>query len=176
MDAIRYPIGMFIPIDNPTNDDRERTSEQIRQLTKSLRSMLMGLDHEQLNTPYRQDGWSVRQIVHHLADNDMNAYSRLKRALTEEEPLAGSYREDLWAELHDYKDLPVENSLLLLETLHQRLLILLQGLEPQHYYRTLRTQLLGVITIDTAIQRFVWHNHHHMAQITSLLQRKGWSG
>lgn len=176
MDPLRFPLGAFTPIEHPSHEDRARTRTQISELASTLRSMVQRLDHEQLDTPYRQEGWTIRQIVHHLADNDMNAYFRLKRALTEESPLASSYREDLWAEQRDYKELPIENSLILLEKLHQRLSILLQHLEPHQYARPLQTKALGVITIDTALQRFVWHNQHHMAQISALLQRKGWNG
>lgn len=175
MDPLRFPLGSFIPIEHPSHEDRARIRAQISGLASMLRSMIQRLNHEQLDTPYRQEGWTIRQIIHHLADNDMNAYLRLKRALTEEEPMASSYREDLWAEQQDYKQLPIENSLTLLELLHQRLSILIQHLEPHQYMRTLQTQALGVITIDTALQRFVWHNRHHMAQIASLLQRKGWN-
>ena len=106
--------------------------------------------------------------------NDMNAYLRLKRALTEEEPLSNSYREELWAELGDYMETPIETSILLLESLHSRLYILLIRMKPVEFTRTLRTQALGVITIDTALQRFVWHNRHHIAQIQTLIDRMRW--
>lgn len=109
-----------------------------------------------------------------MADNDMNAYIRFKRALTEDEPMGGSYREDIWAELSDYKDVHIENSLFLMETLHIRFLILLDGLKPDDFRRKLNTQVLGKISLDIALQRFVWHNQHHISQIQSLIRSMGW--
>ncbi|GMK41310.1 hypothetical protein PCCS19_43660 [Paenibacillus sp. CCS19] len=104
----------------------------------------------------------------------MNAYLRLKRALTEEQPKASSYREDLFAELNDYSDASIELSIALLEALHNRLVIVLKSLSEDQFQRTLQTGLLGIITIDIAVQRFEWHNRHHMAQIQSLIERMGW--
>jgi uncharacterized damage-inducible protein DinB len=174
MDHLRYPIGHFVPISNPTIEERNYVIDLIPDISKTLKEMTGPLNLEQLQTAYRPDGWTIQQVVHHIADNDMNAYLRFKRALTEDEPLASSYREDSWAELGDYKEAPIETSITLLESLHSRFYILLRNLGPDDFIRTLRTQLLGVITVDTALQRFVWHNQHHMAQIHSLLDRKRW--
>lgn len=174
MEQIRFPIGYFEPVLHPTSEERFCFINQIPEITITLRSLVINLDADQLQIPYRSDGWTITQIVHHLADNDMNAYIRFKRALTEDTPLPGSYREDLWAELHDYRTVPIETSILLLEHLHSRFLILLHGLKPEDYSRKLRTQVLGDITLDTALQRFVWHNRHHIAQIESLIDRRGW--
>ncbi|WP_326998803.1 DinB family protein [Cohnella kolymensis] len=120
MDKVRYPIGHFVPIPNPSVEERRNFILQIPELSKSLRNILKKLDSDKLQIPYRPDAWTIQQIVHHLADNDMNAYLRFKRALTEDDPLAHSYREDLWAELSDYKDVPIETSISLLELLHSR--------------------------------------------------------
>ncbi|MCD9025473.1 YfiT family bacillithiol transferase [Cohnella silvisoli] len=174
MEKLRFPIGHFEPILTPSSEERQSFINQIPNISITLRSLLKDLTPNQLQTPYRLNGWTIQQIVHHLADNDMNAYLRFKRALTEEEPLADSYREDLWAELSDYKNVPIETSLLLLEILHSRFLILLNGLNPDDFNRRLRTQVLGKITIDTALQRFVWHNQHHISQIKSLIVSKCW--
>ncbi|BBI35820.1 YfiT family bacillithiol transferase [Cohnella abietis] len=174
MDEIRFPIGQFEPNLNPTDEDRSYVISQIPNITLTLKSLVENLTPDQLQIPYRPNGWTIQQIVHHLADNDMNAYLRFKRALTEFEPLGNSYREDLWAELIDYKEIPVEESILLLEVLHRRLLILLNGLAPDEFNRGLRTQVLGTITLDTALQRFVWHNQHHISQIKSLMDSEGW--
>lgn len=103
----------------------------------------------------------------------MNAFIRLKRALTEDEPVASSYREDLWAELGDYEHVPIEVSIQLLESLHRRMYVLLQHLDAGDFDRRFTTQALGSITIDVAVQRFVWHNRHHIAQIRNFIQRKG---
>ena len=171
MNDIRFPIGRFEPIGAQTDEGRRALIGEIPGLADQLRKLIVGLPPERLLIPYREGGWTIAQIVHHLADNDMNAYLRFKRALTEEEPLAGSYREDLWAELPDYGKLPPEHSLLLLETLHARFAVLLANLEPAEFKRKLRTQALGSVTLDVALQRFVWHNRHHRSQIETFLVR-----
>lgn len=173
MDRLRYPIGHFVANPNSSAQERINCTKQIPGFSKSLRDILKNLDHDQLQTSYRPGGWTIQQVVHHMADNDMNAYLRLKRALTEDEPQASSYREDLWAELSDYQDVPIQTSITLLEALHSRLITLLHSLSPDDFDRTLKTQALGVITIDIALQRFVWHNEHHISQIRSLINSKG---
>jgi hypothetical protein len=126
---------------------------------------VQNLNTEQLLTPYRPGGWSVQQVVHHLADNDMNAYKS---------PIAGSYREELWAELSDYQDTPIETSLVLLESLHQRFVVLLCSLSPLQFHRTFLSPTHGTMSLDIATQRFSWHGRHHIAQIDSLKERMGW--
>ncbi|MGF6355471.1 putative damage-inducible protein DinB [Paenibacillus sp. 4624] len=167
-EKIRFPIGRFEPHFEFTDEDRKHILDQIPEIAKTLRESVQDLKDEELRTPYRRGGWTITQIVHHLADNDMNAYIRFKRALTEEEPLASSYREDLWASLQEYKDLPLEDSIQLLEILHKRFLTLLRGLQSEQFNRKLRTEVLGTISLDVAIQRLVWHGQHHVAQIKSL--------
>lgn len=167
LDRLRYPIGKFDPIDDVTSEARVGFVEQIPDIIVVLKRLIALLTPEQLERSYREGGWSIKQIVHHMADNNMNAYLRFKRALTEDEPMGSSYREDLFAELSDYKDVPVENSLNLLELLHGRFHILLQGMSEQDFHRKLATQVLGSITLDIALQRFVWHNRHHTAQIAA---------
>ncbi len=170
-DDIRYPIGQFIPVSNPSVEERNEFVKQIPEITRSLQAILQPLEPEQLHIPYRPGGWTIQQIVHHMADNDMNAFLRFKRSLTENEPFAASYREDLFAELNDYTNTPIATSLILLEALHDRFVILLEGMNDQDFQRTLRTQALGVITLDTALQRFLWHNRHHISQIKNLIDR-----
>ncbi|WP_308635531.1 YfiT family bacillithiol transferase [Paenibacillus silvisoli] len=172
IDRLRYPIGKFEAMPQCTNEDRAAFISHIPDLTKLLRACAALLKPGQLDIPYREGGWSVRQIAHHMADNDMNAYLRFKRALTEEEPLASSYREDLFAELPDYGAMPLEDSILLLEVLHRRFFVLVQKLPPEAFSRTLRTLALGTVTLDTALQRFVWHNRHHIAQIEAFALSK----
>ncbi|MDQ6420581.1 putative metal-dependent hydrolase [Paenibacillus sp. LHD-117] len=174
MDDIRFPIGSFQPISVSSHEERATWIHECSQIVNSLRSKIGGLRPEQFNVPYRPDGWTIKQIIHHMADNDMNAYLRFKRALTEAEPLASSYREDLFAELVDYTHTPVELSILLLEALHQRFVILLTRLRPTDFERKLTTPLLGSITLDIALQRFVWHNKHHISQIESFVKRMEW--
>ncbi|NHN30436.1 YfiT family bacillithiol transferase [Paenibacillus agricola] len=174
MDKLRYPIGHFVANPHLSVEERNHCIEQIPDISKSLKEVLENLDSEQLQIPYRPDGWTTQQVVHHMADNDMNAYLRLKRALTEDDPIASSYREDLFAELNDYRDVPVQTSLTLLEALHSRLFILLHSLSQVDFSRKFTTQALGPITIDIALQRFVWHNRHHIAQIRGLKEDNGW--
>ncbi|WP_314589856.1 YfiT family bacillithiol transferase [Paenibacillus terrigena] len=171
LDPIRFPIGQFEPTINITDEDRNNLIHQIPEMSHRLRAITQDLSPIQMDTPYRQEGWTIRQIIHHLADNDMNAYLRFKRALTEDEPMSNTYREDLWAELHDYQQIPIEDSIFLLELLHRRFYILLRGMEPVDFHKKLRTAVLGSITLDIALQRFVWHNRHHMAQIESLIDK-----
>ncbi|MDR6716376.1 YfiT family bacillithiol transferase [Paenibacillus amylolyticus] len=171
---IRFPIGHFEPSLKFSNEDRIHIIDRIPGITKTLKDITQHLIDDQLCTPYREGGWTITQIVHHLADNDMNAYIRFKRALTEEEPMASSYREDLWVSLHDYWNTPIEESILLMEILHKRFLALLYGLHPDQFRRTLRTEVLGTISLDMAIQRFVWHGQHHIAQIKSCISSQRW--
>lgn len=165
MDASQRGLILFEPVMEPTAEQRERFISQVPEIVIELKKALGGFSTHQLKLHYRPGKWSIQQIVHHMADNDMNAYIRFKRALTEEEPLAGSYREDLWAELSDYADAPAESSIMLLDMLHTRFHILLRGLLPEAFSRKLRTQVLGSISLDVALQRLIWHNRHHMAQI-----------
>ncbi|MFK4475765.1 hypothetical protein ABH897_005559 [Paenibacillus sp. RC73] len=174
MDQIKYPIGQFQPKNNLSNDEIIYLIKQIPELIKRLNTLLIGLEQYQLETPYRPNGWTVKQVIHHLADNDMNAYLRFKRGLTENNPLANTYREDSWGELIDYKKLPVENSLSLIEILHHRFLVLLKELSIEEYKRTIQTEVLGIITLETAIQRFIWHHKHHASQIENLIRREKW--
>jgi len=169
-DLIRFPIGSFEPNTNMTDEERSHIIRQIPEISLRLRAIMEGLTPDQLDTSYRQGGWTIRQIVHHLADNDMNAYLRFKRALTEDEPMASSYREDRWAELPDYQETSIEDSIDLMELLHRRFYILVRKMEPETFKRKLRTEVLGSITLDTALQRFVWHNRHHLAQIELLFR------
>lgn len=173
-DIIRYPIGYFQSIQKASPELREQWMDQLSNISCNLRAIVVQLEDGHLHTPYRPGGWNIQQIAHHMADNDMNAYLRFKRALTEEEPEGSTYREDLWAELSDYKLLPVEDSISLIDLLHRRFLLLLRSLHPEDFGRKLRTQALGIITLDTALQRFVWHNQHHLAQIRTSSVRNGW--
>lgn len=171
MDQVRFPIGHFQPRDNFIQDQLADLIKQIPELIKKLKSLLHGIEDQKLNIPYRTNGWTIKQIIHHLADNDMNAYLRFKRGLTEDNPFATTYREDLWAELNDYKTLPIENSLALLELLHHRFYHLLIELDQDHFKRTILTEVLGEIKLDIALQRFIWHNNHHIAQIENQLRK-----
>ncbi|MGE5207232.1 MAG: YfiT family bacillithiol transferase, partial [Chlamydiota bacterium] len=129
---------------------------------------------QQLDTPYRPQGWTVRQVVHHVPDSHMNAYIRLKLALTESEPTIKPYDQQLWAELADTRQTPMETSLTLLECLHQRWVMLLKSIADGDWQRTFRHPELGVVRLDTNLALYAWHGRHHVAHITSLRERMGW--
>ncbi len=173
-DHFRYPIGQFQPIHNPTLEQRNRSIQDISEIAKILRLNVKNLTIEQLHTPYRPGGWTILQVVHHMADNDMNAFIRFKKALTEDNPIASTYREDMWAELSDYRSTPVETSLILLESLHSRFVALLRSLRPTDYKRTFTSPTHGIMSLDVAAQRYAWHGRHHIAQISSLKERLEW--
>lgn len=174
LELLRYPIGRFAGVANRNAEARNESIQIISQLAADLRIMVEPLTDEQLNTPYRPGGWTVRQVVHHLADTGMYAVLRFKRGLTEEEPQIPSYRQDLWAECSDYTEEPAESSLKLMELLNRRFVTLLNALEEADYNKIFVSAGLGTMTLDTAVQRYVWHNRHHQAQITSLIRRNGW--
>ncbi|WP_127586266.1 YfiT family bacillithiol transferase [Paenibacillus koleovorans] len=173
MDPLRYPIGSFQPVESFRMEQQLAYEDQLLRFAPLLRETVRDWRPNQLDTPYRPGGWTVRQVIHHLADNDMNAILRFKRALTEEQPTAGTYREADFAELADYTA-DVELSITLLESLHSRFIILLRSLQPSHFDRTFVSPTHGRMTLAVAAQRLVWHNHHHLAHIAALKQRMGW--
>ncbi len=175
MSDLRFPIG---PWDRRTSlDAAERRSliEQIAATPAALRDAVRGLDDAQLDTPYREGGWSVRQVVHHLPDSHMNSYIRFKLALTETEPTIRPYDEDAWSKLADSRITPVETSLTLLESLHERWILLLRSLDETDFARKLLHPENGPMTIDALVSLYAWHGRHHVAHVTSLREREGWS-
>ncbi len=172
---LRYPIGQYVSKTALTPEERSEAIAQIEKAPKLLRDAVSGLSGGQLDTPYRPGGWTVRQVVHHIPDSHMNAYIRLKLALTENEPTVKPYEEALWAELADSRETPVEVSLALLELLHLRWGILLHGLQPADFARRLRHPAMGLLTVDNLVHHYAWHGRHHIAHITSLRQREGWN-
>jgi uncharacterized damage-inducible protein DinB len=171
---LRYPIGKYIPCEALSPEQRATAIAQIAAAPKSLRDAVAGLSREQLDTPYRPGGWSVRQVVHHLPDSHMNSYVRLKLALTEDEPAIKTYEEERWAELADSRDTPVEVSLALFEALHQRWEVLLRSMRAEDFSRRLRHPKLGAMPVDNLLGIYAWHGRHHVAHITSLREREGW--
>ena len=146
---------------------------QIENLPELLEDAVKDLNEEQLDTPYRSGGWTVRQVIHHLADSHMNAYVRFKLALTEETPVIKPYDEKKWAELSDYI-LPVDISLSLLKVLHIRWVKLLRSLSPTDVEKTFVHPDAGEISVGKNIGIYAWHSRHHLAHITSICIRKGW--
>jgi uncharacterized damage-inducible protein DinB len=168
--SLRYPIGDFVF----TAGDPGEAIAVIANLPSALRSATASLDDEQLDTPYREGGWTVRQLVHHVADSHMNAYVRIRLALTEDWPAIKPYDEVRWAELPDARALPIEISLSLLDGLHQRWTTLLKSLGKDELRRGYVHPEMGRQTVDRVIALYSWHSRHHTAHITSLRERMGW--
>ena len=174
MSDLRFPIGPFEFNKAPGDDDIQQAIAQIADAPKNLRSAVEDLTVDQLDTPYRPGGWTVRQVVHHVPDSHLNSYCRFKLALTEDEPTIKPYHEDRWAELEDSRVVPVEVSLSMLDSLHKRWVTLLESLGPSELIRTFRHPDLGVVTLAQNACLYAWHGRHHAAHITSLRERMGW--
>jgi hypothetical protein len=170
----RYPIGKFT-FDGSLNEaQREKFIDDIEQTPASLRTAVKNLSPEQIETPYRDAGWTVRQVVHHVPESHMNAYIRFKLALTEDEPTIKPYMEDRWAELADVPSTPPEVSLALLDSLHNRWVRLLRTFRPEDWKRTFRHPELGVVSLEKNLALYAWHGRHHTAHITELRKKMGW--
>ena len=170
----RYPIGRFSPDLKPTPESRTRHIEQIAGLPLRMRRAVAGLNDNQLNTPYRDGGWSVRRVVHHVPDSHLNAYIRFKWSLTENGPTIKPYDEQAWAELKDSDLTPVEVSLNLLESLHARWTVLLRSMTPQDFQRKFVHPESGPHDADWLLELYSWHGNHHVAHITTLRERMKW--
>jgi len=174
MESLQYPIGKFILDKEPTAEKRRGWLRDIADLPVNVKHAVDGLTNAQLDTPYRDGGWTVRQVVHHLADSHMNSFIRLKLALTEDKPTITPYDQGAWAELPDVIGVDVALSLVLLEGLHGRWTLLLRSLQPMDYDRVFLHPENGPTTVDRAVQIYAWHSRHHVAHITSLRERQGW--
>ena len=170
----RYPIGKFERLNTITDEQRKSFIKHIAEAPANLRSAVRGLNEKQIDTPYRDGGWTVRQVVHHVADSHLNAYIRCKLALTEDVPPIKPYNEKLWAELFDARTAAIDPSLALTESLHHRWIMLLQSLSPDDFGKAMRHPEHGIITIDFLVQLYSWHGRHHAGHITSLRERMGW--
>ena len=174
LDDLRYPIGKH-NVRAPIDDAAVKAAiRDIRELPDHLAAAVAGLSDKQLDTPYRQGGWTIRQVAHHLPDSHLNAYTRLKLALTEDVPVIKTYDEERWAELPDARTLPVEPSLSLLRGLHARWASLLEGLSQAELQRELMHPEAGKFSMAQMTGLYGWHSRHHVAHITSLRKRSGW--
>lgn len=175
LEKLRYPIGRFTF--NSAADEKE-VKKWVRNIEKhpaNLKKALKGLDEKKLNTPYRAGGWSVRQVVHHLADSHMNAFIRIKLALSENNPTIKPYPEAEWAEMDDAKKVPVKVSLTLLEALHHRWTVMNKKIKSADYGRTVfHPEKKREVTIKEFLELYSWHSMHHCAHITSLRKRMKW--
>jgi len=175
MTDLRFPIGPFtFTGDMLTGEERQLFLEQIAETPARLREAVRGLTEEQLDTPYRPGGWTVRQVIHHVPDSHLNSYIRCKFALTEDVPTIKPYDEARWAELPDSQATPVAVSLALLDSLHQRWTALLRSLAPADFARQFNHPERGVVTLDNTLALYAWHGRHHVAHVTSLRERMGW--
>lgn len=172
---LRYPVGTFEFEGTLSSEQRRAMIDQIAATPEKMRSAVMGLSEKQLNTPYRPEGWTVRQVVHHVPESHLNSYVRFKLAITEDEPTIKPYFEDRWAQLDDARTAPIELSLDLLEALHKRWVWFLRSLKDKDFQRTFRHPELGIVSVDKNIALYAWHGRHHVAHITSLRERMGWS-
>ncbi len=171
---LRYPVGKFEFEETLSEDKRRILIDEIAATPENLRAAVAGLNDDRLNTQYRPEGWTVRQVVHHVPESHLNSYTRFKLAITEDEPVIKTYFEDRWAKLDDARTAPVSLSLDLLEALHRRWVWFLRSLNASDFQRTFRHPELGVVSLDQNVALYAWHGRHHVAHITSLRKRMGW--
>ena len=169
-----FPIGKFETPVEVTMDSRRRAIEVLATTPANMRAAVKGLNDAQLDTPYRPGGWTVRQVVHHVPDSHLNAYVRLKLALTEDKPTIRPYEQQLWAELADSKTTPIEISLTMLDSLHARWDRLWRSMKAEDFARLLVHPDYGDRTVDWLLFLYEWHGRHHTAHITELRKLKGW--
>ncbi len=174
LEKLKYPIGHFKSPEHIHPDIVKKWIKEIEGLPVQLNAAVKNLSKQQLDTPYRDGGWTVRQVVHHIADSHINSYIRLKLALTEEHPTIKPYDQKLWAELADYSLFPVKDSLKFIELLHKHWVILLKSLNEDQLNRTFFHPESGIIMIKKNIGLYAWHGRHHLAQIQALKQRENW--
>jgi uncharacterized damage-inducible protein DinB len=170
----RYPIGKFVYEASPSEAQRSQFIDEIARVPAALRAAVEGLSPEQIETPYREGGWTVRQVVHHVPESHMNAYVRFKLALTEDFPAVKPYMEDRWAALPDVKATPLEVSLGLLDLLHKRWVHVLRGIKAEEWKRAFNHPEMGTVPLEKNLALYAWHGRHHVAHITELRKRMGW--
>ncbi|HET9796513.1 MAG TPA: putative metal-dependent hydrolase [Gemmatimonadaceae bacterium] len=171
---LRYPIGRADAKSPLTPGERAQRIDAIAAAPAQLRQAVAGLSDAQLDTPYRPGGWTIRQLVHHVADSHINAFTRFRLGLTEDNPTIKPYDEKAWAELPDMRHMPVDVSLRLLDALHERLVHLLRATPDSAFARQVRHPDNGPMTIDALVSTYSWHGQHHTAHVTSLREREGW--
>jgi hypothetical protein len=174
MSDLRYPIGKFTFDGPPDEEERRKLIDDIEKTPAALRAAIQGLSPRQIETPYRDGGWTVRQVVHHVPDSHMNAYIRFRLALTEDAPTIKPYMEDRWAKLPDVQSTPLEVSLALLDSMHTRWVSLLRSIEPQDWKRTFNHPELGSVSLEKSLGLYAWHGRHHVAHVTELRKKMGW--
>lgn len=176
MEDLRYPTGKYQRPRGPLTAEQRRTMiDVIARTPAEFHAAASGLSESQLDTPYRPEGWTVRQLVHHVPDSHMNAYVRFKLALTEDTPTIKPYFEDRWAKLSDSRDTPIETSLTMLTALHDRWVRLLRAMAPDDFSRQIsHPEWEGPLSLDAVLALYAWHGPHHTAHIANLRNRMGW--
>jgi uncharacterized damage-inducible protein DinB len=174
MEDLRYPVGRFDSKSPLPVGGRSALIESLAAAPSRLRQAVETLSDAQLDTPYRDGGWTVRQVVHHVPESHMNAYIRMKWGLTENAPLIKTYDENLWAQLPDDRTGEIEPSLTLLDALHKRWVILLNSMSDTDYNRTIKHPEWGQVDLQTLLKLYEWHGRHHVAHVTHLRERSGW--
>jgi hypothetical protein len=170
---LRYPVGEFNFSGKQSPDERVVLIDQIADTPERMRAAVYGLTREQLDTPYRPGGWTVRQVVHHVPESHMHSYIRFKLAITEDEPTIKPYFEERWAQLPDALDSPIEPSLDLLEALHRRWVWFLRSLKAEDFDRAFQHPEQGLVSLKKNVALYAWHGRHHLAHIATLRERMG---
>jgi uncharacterized damage-inducible protein DinB len=165
LDSQRFPIGPFSPRPELTEEDRERLIEELSAFPGIFRTAVGGLSDEELETPYREGGWTLRQVVHHVPDSHLQGYVRFKLAMTESVPEIRTYQQAPWGETADARTAPVEYSIEILEALHKRWAFFLRSLSAEDFARTYRHPEMGELTLEKTLQLYVWHGKHHLAHL-----------
>jgi len=171
---LSFPIGKYDRNQKITFEHRKRFMGEIAELPNDLREAVENLSDEQIDSPYRPGGWTMRQVIHHVGDSHMNSFIRFKLALSEDNPTIRPYAEDLWAETAEYK-MPVEVSLNLIDSIHQRWTALLQSMSDADFARTVNHPETGLWTLEDLLGMYVWHGKHHAAHINNLKKRNDWN-
>jgi hypothetical protein len=175
IDSVRYPVGKYEKPDKVLKSDISRWRKEIERLPRDLKKLVAGWNNEQLDSPYRDGGWTVRQVIHHLADSHINAYCRIKWALTEDNPTVKPYEEKLWAELSDARTADIKSSLQILTGIHKRWGLAIRAMSKEDYKRTFFHPVNGSNqSIGEIIGMYAWHGRHHLAHIQNLKTAKGW--
>jgi len=174
MSDLSYPIGKFHFDGTLSEEQKQKCIDDIARVPADLRAAVSGLSESQIDTPYRPGGWTVRQLTHHVPDSHMNAYIRFKLALTEDVPTIKPYEQQRWAELGDSAATPIEVSLTMVDSLHDRWVRLLRSIKPDDWKRSFRHPEMGLVGLEKNLALYSWHGRHHLAHITELRKRNSW--
>ncbi len=175
LEQLKYPIGRFVPQTEYTAEDLKEWINTLKAIPGWMDACIENMDEFQLKTPYRPGGWTVQQVVHHMADSHMNAFIRLKLALTEDNPVVKPYSEQRWAELIDSDIVPVNISVTMLHTIHIKMVAIMNNMQPEDWNKTFyHPEHQRSITLWQLAALYAWHSRHHAAHITTLRDKNGW--